>query len=69
MRIMLQMEEKKKKKKKTKKKKKKQVVNQSLLLVTYHKILSIDISFSRFILLILLHYILGWMGCFSEAMI
>ena len=44
--------------KKKKKKKKKQVV------VQYHIILSIDISFSFFILLVLLHYILGWMGFF-----
>ena len=32
--------------------KKKQVVNQFLLLVTYHIILSIEISFSLFILLV-----------------
>ena len=56
MRLMLQMDE---------KRKKTQVVNRFLLLiVTYHIILSIDISFYRFILLVLLHYILGWMGCF-----
>ena len=53
---MLQMDE---------KRKNTQVVNQFLLLiVTYHIILSIDISFSLFILLVLLHYILWWMGCF-----
>ena len=39
------------------KKKKTQVVNQFLLLVTYHIILSIEIS-------VLIHYILGWVGCF-----
>ena len=46
-----------------------QVVNQFLLLVTYHVILSIEISFSLFILLVLLHYILGWVGCFSDVVI
>ena len=49
-------------KNKNKKKKKTQVINQFLMLVMYHIILSIDISFSFFILLVLLHYILGWMG-------
>ena len=54
---MLQMDE--------KRKKNTEVVNQFLLLlVTYHVILSIDISLSLFILLVLLYYILGWMGCF-----
>ena len=47
-----------------KKKKKTQVVNQFPLLVTYHIILSIEISFSLFNLLVLIHYILGWVGCF-----
>ena len=56
MGIMLQMDEKRKKNTSS---------NQFLLLiVTYHIILSSDISFSLFILLVLLHYILGWMGCF-----
>ena len=55
-----------------KEKKTTQVVNQFLLLiVTYHISVSIDISFSLFILLVLLHYILvlgGW-GVFSEVVI
>ena len=49
---------------KKKKKQLKKVVNQFLLLVTYHIILSIEMSFSLFILLVLIHYILGWVGCF-----
>ena len=56
MRIMLQMDEKRKQNRSS---------NQiHLLIVNYHIILSSDISFSLFILLVLLHYILGWMGCF-----
>ena len=45
------------------------VVNRFLLLVTYLIILSIEISFSLFILLVLLHYILEWVGCFSGIVI
>ena len=46
------------------KKQKTQLANRFLLLVIYHIILSIEISSSLFILLVLLHYILGWVGCF-----
>ena len=61
MRIMLQMDEKRKKNTRS---------NQFLLLiVNYHVILSSEISFSHFILLVLLHYILGWMGVFSDVVI